>query len=307
MSNNWLLAAKRGRLEARANILQSSRDFFRTEGYLETDTPLLIPAPAPEAHIDAIPAGGLFLQTSPELCMKRLLAAGYRKIFQICHCWRSGERGSRHLPEFTMLEWYRADSDYTVLMGECVRLIRYLATTCGLGGAIGYRGMSIDLQGEWERITVRQAFERYTSISMDEALREGVFDELMALEIEPNLGTTTPTFICDYPAERGALARLKHDDPTVAERFELYIAGLELANAFSELTDPKEQRNRFQEEASYRIARGQLPYPMPEPFLAELAAMPPSAGIALGMDRLVMLLTGANSIDEVVAFTPEEL
>lgn len=307
MHVNWLLAAKKGRLEARANILHSTRDFFRTEGYLETDTPLLIPAPAPEAHIDAIPAGSLFLQTSPELCMKRLLAAGYPKIFQICRCWRSGERGSRHLPEFTMLEWYRTDSDYTVLMGECVRLIRHLAATCGMGRAIGYRGVSVDLHGEWERLTVREAFRRFTGTTMEQALQEGLFDELMTEAIEPNLGTTTPTFICDYPAERGALARLKHDDPAVAERFELYIAGLELANAFSELTDPEEQRKRFREEAASRKERGQSPYPMPEPFLAELGDMPQSAGIALGMDRLVMLLTGAGSIDEVVAFTPEEL
>ncbi|HZV82103.1 MAG TPA: EF-P lysine aminoacylase EpmA [Geobacteraceae bacterium] len=304
---NWSLARKASRLAARAEIVQQTRDFFRTEGYLEIDTPLLIPAPAPEAHIDAIQAGELYLHTSPEICMKRLLAAGYAKIFQICHCWRSGERGSRHLPEFTMLEWYRAQSDYSDLMTDCVNLIRQIATACGAGSAISYNGLSIDLQGEWQRITVREAFRSYTGTTMEKALQDGVFDELMTMAIEPNLGTRTPTFICDYPAERGALARLKRDDVSVAERFELYIAGTELANAFSELTDAGEQRQRFQEEAASRAERGQSLYPMPGPFLDELDKMPPSAGIALGMDRLIMLLTGAKTIDEVVAFTPEEL
>lgn len=271
------------------------------------DTPLLIPAPAPETHIDAIPVAGLYLHTSPELCMKRLLAAGYPRIFQICHCWRSGERGSRHLPEFTMLEWYRALGDYTDLMNDCVALINHVSAASGTGGSITFGGRTVDLQGEWERITVREAFRCHTETTMERALQDGLFDELMAVAIEPQLGCQRPTFICDYPAERGALARLKQDDASVAERFELYIAGIELANGFSELTDPVEQRRRFQEEAACRTKRGQAPYPMPEPFLAELANMPPSAGIALGLDRLVMLLTGAESIDEVVAFTPEEL
>lgn len=271
------------------------------------DTPLLIPAPAPEAHIDAIRAGGLYLHTSPELCMKRLLAAGYPKIFQICHCWRSGERGSRHLPEFTMLEWYRAHGDYTDLMTDCVELIRAIASVCNTENSIDYHGRHIELCGEWEKMTVREAFRRYTSTTMEKALQDGLFDDLMTDAIEPQLGCQRPTFICDYPAQRGALARLKSDDNSVAERFELYIAGIELANAFSELTDAAEQRQRFLEEAACREGRGESPYPMPEPFLAELGCMPPSAGIALGMDRLIMLLTGAETIDAVVPFAPEEL
>lgn len=294
-------------MAARAEILQQTRDFFCREGYLETDTPLLIPAPAPESHIDAIQAGNLFLHTSPELCMKRLLAAGYQKIFQICHCWRSGERGARHLPEFTMLEWYRVNSDYTGLMTDCINLIRRLATACGSGISIRYDNKTIDLQGGWEHITVAEAFRRYTGMTMERALKDGMFDELMTVAIEPNLGNRVPTFIHDYPAERGALARLKQDDASVAERFELYIAGMELANGFSELNDAGEQRLRFQEEAAHRSERGQPPYPMPEKFLSELDRMPPAAGIALGMDRLIMLLTGAQTIDEVVPFTPEEL
>jgi lysyl-tRNA synthetase class 2 len=307
LNGNWQLAAKAGRLTTRAIILRLTREFFSTEGYLETDTPLLIPAPAPEAHIDAIRAGDGYLHTSPELCMKRLLAAGYPRIFQICHCWRSGERGRRHLPEFTMLEWYRTESDYNDLMDDCVRLVRNVAAGCGTGGGITRQGKSVDLLGNWERLTVREAFHRYTDTTMERALANDRFDELMTEAIEPNLGTLTPTFIYDYPAERGALARLKTADPTVAERFELYIAGLELANAFSELIDPVEQRRRFQEETAHRAERGQPPYPLPEKFLTDLAAMPPSAGIALGMDRLIMLLTGADSIDDVVAFTPEDL
>lgn len=307
MSINWSLARKAPRLAARANILQQTRTFFCNEGYLEVDTPLLIPAPAPEAHIDAIRAGAHYLHTSPELCMKRLLAAGYPKLFQICHCWRADERGSRHLPEFTMLEWYRADSDYTDLMMECVKLLRHISSCCSTGSRVVYHGNSVDLLGEWEKITVRQAFLRYSGTTMEKALREGRFDELMSVAIEPNLGCRCPTFICDYPAQRGALARLRHDDETVAERFELYIAGVELANAFSELTDAGEQRRRFIEETSLREKRGAEKYPMPEPFLKELENMPPSAGIALGLDRLIMLLTGAETIDDVVAFTPEEL
>ncbi len=307
MNVNWSLARKAARLAARAEIVHHTREFFRTEGYLEIDTPLLIPAPAPESHIDAIPAGGLYLHTSPEICMKRLLAADYGKIFQICHCWRSGERGSRHLPEFTMLEWYRAHSDYLDLMTECVNLLRHIVTAYGGTSTISYNGLSIDLQGEWQKISVREAFLIHAGITMEQALEEGVFDELMTEKIEPRLGIRTPTFIYDYPAERGALARLRQDDATVAERFELYIAGMELANAFSELTDAEEQRQRFREESSSRVKRGQSPYPLPGPFLEELDRMPPSAGIALGMDRLIMLLTGAHTIDEVVAFTPEEL
>lgn len=307
MGINWPLARKAAQLTARARILQQTRDFFINGGYLEVDTPLLIPAPAPESHIDAIQAGNLFLHTSPELCMKRLLAAGYPRIFQICHCWRSGERGSRHLPEFTMLEWYRAESDYNDLMTDCVRLIRQVASAIGMESTISYNDQRINIRADWEILTVRDAFERHGGTTMEKALREDDFDRIMAEQIEPNLGLEVPTFLTDYPAERGALARLKKNDSSVAERFELYIAGIELANAFSELTDADEQRDRFREEAAYRAGRRQVVYPIPEPFLNELVNMPPAAGIALGMDRLVMLLTGAKTVDEVVAFTPEEL
>jgi len=270
------------------------------------ETPLRIPSPAPESHIDALPSDEWFLQTSPELCMKRMLAAGYERIFQVCRCWRSGERGALHLPEFTMLEWYRAGACYLDLMEECEALVRRAARARG-GERIMFRGSEIDVRPPWDRITVRDAFLRYGGMPMERALELDLFDEVMVREIEPRLGLERPAFIHDYPAERGALARLKADDPAVAERFELYMGGLELANAFSELTDPREQRDRFLAEQACRRAAGKTVYPLPEKFLAELPAMPPSAGIALGIDRLVMVLLDAASIDEVVAFTPEEL
>lgn len=301
------LARRREALRSRARIIQEIRRFFIEGGYLEVETPLRIPAPAPESHIDPVPADGWFLQTSPEICMKRMLAAGYGRLFQICHCWRAGERGRMHVPEFTMLEWYRAGTDYAGLMDECERLVRSVVEEMGFGGKLAFRGGTIDSAAPWERITVREAFVRHGGMTMEEALKRDVFDEVMVERIEPCLGNGRPTFIHDYPACRGALARLKPDDPTVAERFELYIGGVELANAFSELTDPVEQRTRFESEATFRATRGQITIPLPENFLAELAKMPPSAGIALGVDRLVMVLLDAASIDEVVAFTPEEL
>ncbi len=294
-------------LPARARIINEIRRFFIGRNYIEVETPLRIPAPAPESHIDAVPSGKWFLHTSPELCMKRLLSAGFDRIFQICRCWRDGERGSQHLPEFTMLEWYCAGSDYMDLMDECEDLLAAIARETAGKDAIEFRGLLIDLSGPWEKITVREAFRRYAQISMEEALESDRFDEIMVTDIEPRLGVSKPAFICDYPAERGALARLKKDDPAVAERFELYIGGLELANAFTELVDADEQRQRFHIEEKFRRSLGKSPYPMPEKFLAELSGMPPSAGIALGVDRLVMLLNDASRIDEVVAFTTEEL
>ncbi len=239
--------------------------------------------------------------------MKRMVAAGYGRIFQICRCWRDGELGSKHLPEFTMLEWYRADADYRDLMDECEALIQSVACAAGKGDSLAFGGNVIDLSGSWDRISVREAFRLYTDTTVEVALERDLFDELMVEAIEPQLGWEKPAFIHDYPACRGALARLRTDDTTVAERFELYIGGLELANAFSELTDAQEQHTRFTQEAGYRSSLGKSAYPLPEKFLAELPHMPPTAGIALGVDRLVMTLLDAATIDAVVAFTPEEL
>jgi lysyl-tRNA synthetase class 2 len=303
MEGNWALTRKRPRLEQRARIVQMIRAFFNAREYLEVETPQRLPGNAPEAQIDAMTSADWFLHTSPELCMKRLLAAGYENLFQICHCWRDGERGKRHLPEFTMLEWYAIDCDYRRLMDECEILLRALVPK----GKINYQDQTIDLNQPFERITVAEAFDRYASLGLVEALETDRFDELLTLEVEPHLGRERPTFLIEYPSELAALARCHPDRPQVAERFELYIAGLELANAFSELTDATEQRRRFETDEAERRAAGKPPYPVPEKFLAELVAMPEAAGIALGLDRLVMLLTDAETIDEVVAFTPELL
>jgi len=307
VATNWPLTRRERNLRQRAYILQGVRQFFNEKGYLEVETPHRIPAPAPESHIDAIPSGSWFLHTSPELCMKRMMAAGYGKIFQMCRCWRDRERGNLHLPEFTLLEWYRAGADYFSLMEECEGLFRFVAEAMGLGQKIIFRNREIDLSKPWERIPVKEAFRCYTQTSVNEALNLGLFDERMVQDIEPKLGIEKPTFIYDYPAERGALARLKQEDPTLAERFELYIGGLELANGFSELVDSEEQGKRFHMENANRQSYGKPIYSIPDKFLAELDQMPPSAGIALGVDRLAMIFLDVEMIDEVVAFTPEEL
>lgn len=239
--------------------------------------------------------------------MKRLLAADYPRIFQVCKCFRAAERGDRHLPEFTMLEWYRAGADYRTLMSDCESLILYVAADLGFGRILPRQDRAIRLEPPWERITVREAFKRYAAMTDAEALRMDRFEEILSHDIEPRLGVEGPVFLYEYPAELGSLARVKADDPGVAERFELYIAGLELANAFSELTDVDEQRRRFEQAARERGFSVGLPHPMPEPFLSALPRMPPSAGIALGLDRLVMLFADKSRIEEVVAFPPESL
>jgi lysyl-tRNA synthetase class 2 len=307
VAKNWPLVNRKKALQQRASILRGIRQFFVGKGYLEVETPHRIPTPAPESHIDAISSEPWFLHASPELCMKRIMAAGYDKIFQICRCWRERERGSLHLPEFTLLEWYRAGDDYRSLMEECEDLIRNVATVIGSGQKIIFHSREIDLSEPWERISVKEAYYHYTQTSVAEAMERNLFDEIMVQEIEPKLGVRKPTFIYDYPAERGALARLKQEDPSVAERFELYIGGLELANGFSELVDSEEQRRRFRLENENRQSFGKRVYSLPDKFLAELDEMPPSVGIALGVDRLVMLFLDAETIDQVVAFTPEEL
>jgi lysyl-tRNA synthetase class 2 len=307
VAKNWPLTRRKKALQQRACILQKIRQFFIEKGYLEVETPHRIPTPAPESHIDAIPSGSWFLHPSPELCMKRIMAAEYEKIFQICRCWRERERGSQHLPEFTLLEWYRAGADYISLMEECEGLIRFVAMAIGLGHKIIFRGREIDLREPWERISVKETFHAYSQTSMTEALQRNLFDEIMVQDIEPRLGIKKPSFIYDYPAERGALARLKLEDSSIAERFELYIGGLELANGFSELVNSEEQRRRFHLENEHRQSMDKRIYSIPDKFLDELDSMPSSAGIAIGVDRLVMVFLDAETIDHVVAFTPEEL
>lgn len=302
-----MLTRKKDFLWQRARMIQTIRCFLINHDYLEVETPNLIIAPAPEVHIDAVACGSRFLHTSPELCMKRLLASNYPRIFQICKCFRSGERGARHLPEFTLLEWYHAGITYWDLMKECEDLLLFLFFELGCGDRLSYQGSNILLRQPWERITAAQAFALYAPISLSEALKDNCFDEMMATHIEPCLGIVKPTFVYDYPMHPGALARTRKDDATLTERFEFYIGGLELANAFSELTNATEQRLRFQEAERMRRALGKVAYPPAEQFLNALSTMPEAAGIAIGVDRLAMILTDSPHIDNVVAFVPEDL
>lgn len=292
----------------RAEIRRAVRQFFDNRGYLEVETPIRIPANAPEAHITPVAAGTWFLQTSPELSMKRLLAGGYPRIYQIAKAFRANERGRYHLPELTLLEWYRTGIDYGEMMTETEALIRWVAGRVLGEKRIIREGRTIDLTAPWPRLTVADAFARFADRSPEAALAEDRFEEILTDAVEPALARLDrPVFLLDYPIAQGALARRKPGQADVAERFELYMGGLELCNAFSELTDPDIQRRRFEAEVVRREAMDGTRPPIPEPFLASLGRMPAAAGNALGFDRLVMLLTGASSIDEVVAFTPEML
>ncbi len=291
----------------RAQIIQAVRTFFIDNDYLEVETPCRIPAPAPEAHIDAEVSGDWFLHTSPELCMKRLIAAGYPRIFQICRCFRQKERGSKHLPEMTLLEWYTSGHNYFNMMDQCEELIRFVARRAGFEDFLVYQGNRIDLNAPWSRMSVTDAFEKFSSVSMETAMLQDRFDQVTAFDIEPNLGHGKPLFLYDYPASTASLAKPKPENRSMAERFELYINGMELCNAFSELTDPVEQRKRFESEQKNRSQSGLQKYPLPENFLETLQYMPEASGSALGIDRLVMLFANTTRIDDVVAFTPEEL
>lgn len=307
LDDHFYLARKSQTLHLRARLIQSIRSFFIQQDFLEVETPIRIPSPAPEENIEAIRSGDWFLQTSPELCMKRLLAAGYPRIFQFCKCFRADERGSNHLPEFTMLEWYVAQFDYLPLMDQCEAMLAAALKEMGHTQDIVWQNKKINLASPWEKISVADAFSKYAPMSCQEALAKDQFDEILVQHIEPRLGAGRPAFLYDYPAKLAALAKIKKSDPTVAERFELYIGGLELANGFSELTDAPEQRQRFEEALQARAEKKWASYAMPEKFLTALTAMPGAAGIALGIDRLVMILAGTLNIDDVVVFPPETL
>jgi len=291
----------------RARVQQALRAFFDAAGYLAVETPIRIPAPAPEAHIDPEPAGDAFLHTSPELCMKRLLAAGFPRLYQLCRCFRCGERGRRHLPEFTLLEWYTAHRDYRHMMDQTEALVKHVAQALDHDGTLAFQGRAIDLRAPFDRLPVDEAFRRYADTTPEAALADGRFDEIVGLAIEPHLGWERPVLLYDYPAPCAALARLKPDRPDRAERFELYIGGIELCNGFSELNDAAEQRERFLSDMEIRRRNGRAATPLPERFLADLEKMPPATGNALGVDRLVMLLADTLTIDDVTAFVPEDL
>lgn len=295
------------RLQQRAAIIQAVRFFFIAANYLEVETPIRLPALIPEAHLQPLPSSSWFLQTSPELCMKRLLAAGVPRLFQVCKCFRRNERGSRHLPEFTMLEWYRLDGQYEDLMTETQAFLADLAEKFKEEMGYDQEIISLFLHPDWQRLSVQDAFGRYAPITLVKALAEDCFDEILVEYVEPNLGCDRPCFLYDYPVALGSLAKTSSGDPEVAERFELYLRGVELANGFSELTDPVEQQSRFEHQAELAGKQGVTFGDFPEKFLADLVRIEAACGIALGLDRLVMLLTGAKDIDEVVSFSPESL
>ncbi len=314
-------SASRRALAARAEILSAIRDFFRGRGVLEVETPLLCAAGAIDEHLDPIAVtvrlpgsqGRRFLVTSPEHSMKRLLAAGSGPIYQIARAFRDGERGRLHNPEFTILEWYRPGFDVQALMDEVELLVSAV-----LGDAAAR---------PFERITYREAFQRACGIDPHSATleelarlvraggggnnatsadRDALLNELLVTRVEPALGAVRPAFLHDYPASQASSGCVRAGVPPVAERFELYVRGIELANGYRELLDPAEQRVRYEQAARRRGAAGKAALPMDERLLAALRdGLPAGAGVALGVDRMVMIALGAAGIDEVIAFPIE--
>jgi len=293
-------------LKRRALIHEVTRAFFNEQGFLEVETPVRSPAIAPEKEIVPVESEGWFLSTSPELYMKRLLAAGYDKIYQFSRCFRKGERGRFHNPEFTLLEWYRSGAGYEQMMQDTEQLFTAIASRLGMGNTLRYRNKSIDLSLPWKRLTISEVFSKlagWDPVVNPDARR---FDEDTVLKVIPNLDQHRPVFLVDYPSPMASLARLKPGNPQVAERAEVFIGGLELINAYSELINPQEQAMRFRKEIE-RIKKEQNRIaPMPEEFIKAIANLSECAGIALGMDRLVMLFCDAATIDEVIPFTVDE-
>ena len=297
------LRAQRRVLELRAKLNDAIRRFFRDRGFLEVDTPVVLPANAPEANIDAVPAGAGWFRTSPELAMKRLLAAGCKNIFQLGPVARAGEHGRWHHPEFTLLEWYRAGAGYLEILADAKALLAFLARELRGATDFAWQGKPVSFAQElWDKFTVSQAFIQHAGWDPAQRFDPDRFDLDLVTRVEPALPADHPVVLIDYPAPLAALARRKPDDPARAERWELYLGGVELANAYSELTDPAEQRARFIEANAQREKRGEKPCPLDEAFLAALAQMPPSGGIALGVDRLLMILADADSLDGVLPF-----
>lgn len=284
-------------------MLADTRRFFLDRNFIEVETPVRLPVPALEPFIDAIPANDQFLRTSPELHMKRLLAAGSERIFQMGPCFRQGERGPLHNSEFTMLEWYRANADYRDMLADTKALLVHVANTVLGRDWIDYRGRRIDFAQPWVCRSVQDAFREFAGWDPVERFDQNRFDVDMVEKVEPALAMGPPAILMDFPAAMGALARIKAADPRVAERWELFVGGMEIANAFSELTEAGEQRLRFEACAEGRQARGAAVYPVDREFMAALeSGIPPAGGIALGVDRLVMLFCDAAWIEDVRAF-----
>jgi lysyl-tRNA synthetase class 2 len=331
-------ALRRARLERRGRILGAVRGFFAERCFVEVDTPALQMSPGLEPHLHAFAtefhdpsedgiARRRYLHTSPEFAMKKLLVAGLPRIWQLAHVFRDGERSATHHPEFSMLEWYHAGASYYDLMEECAAFVRACQEASG-AGALTWQGRTADARQVWRRISVAEAFQLHCGIDLLATTRdpakpnaaelavaarrigiaphagddwEALFFRIFLEHVEPHLGIGTPTILYDYPLSMAALSRRSARDPRLAERFELYVCGLELANGFGELTDPVEQRSRFiADQARKQTLYGET-YPIDEDFLAALAhGLPPCAGIALGFDRLVMLCTGAGNIEDVL-------
>jgi elongation factor P--(R)-beta-lysine ligase len=332
----WTLhAARRPFLMGRVRIAAALRQFFAAQDFVEVDTAALVLSPGNEAHLHAFateliaPAATrtrLYLRTSPEFACKKLLAAGERRIVEFARVFRNRERGALHHPEFTMVEWYRAEEPYEILMADCASVLALAAEAAGTK-QFSFRERAIDPFAEPERLTMAQAFARYAGIDLLAVLPPepgasfaaaaaaagirtaaddswgDIFSRVLVEKIEPHLGQARATVLYEYPAVQSPLARPTAADPRLAERFELYACGVELANGFGELTDPAEQRKRLEEQMTEKERIYGERYPIDEDFLAALAVMPQACGIALGFDRLVMLATGAAYIDEVM-WTP---
>jgi len=317
-------------LQARGLALAALRRFFAERDFLEVETPLLVPSPGLEIHLDAVAAGGGYLITSPEYQMKRLLAAGFERIYQVCKCFRAGEHGPHHASEFTMVEWYRGFAELDAVVRDTEALVAGVVAAVAGAPHARIAGRSIDVSPPWPRMTVRDAMRSWAGVEVagDEpaaalvaavraagiAVADGTawddaFFAAFLARVDPALAALDrPVILEDWPAPLAALARKKPGDPRTALRFEAYVGGLELANAFGELTCPVEQRTRFEHDQAIRRERGRPVYPIDDKLIAALAeGLPPSAGIALGFDRLVMLATGAAVIDDVLTFTAAEL
>ena len=325
-------------LKVRSSLGAAIRQFFAHDRFVEVETAALQVSGGNETHIspfgvDLIAPGGdksrLYLHSSPEFACKKLLAAGEPRFFDFARVWRNRERGPLHHPEFTMLEWYRAEEPYETLMEDCAALLALAARTAGTT-MFRFRGIDCDPFAAPERVTLAEAFERFAGVDLlasvaadgttdrgalaaaatDAGVRVAgddhwadIFSRVLVEKVEPHLGAGRPTILCEYPVSEAALARPKAADPRVAERFELYACGVELANAFGELTDPAVQRQRFEADMAQKARLYGETYPIDEDFLAALAIMPQASGSALGFDRLVMLATGASRIDQVL-WTP---
>ncbi|HEY0851842.1 MAG TPA: EF-P lysine aminoacylase EpmA [Bradyrhizobium sp.] len=323
-------------LLARREIIRAIRAWFDEQGFFEVETGILQVSPGNETHLHA-PRTELmrgdgsrvsrYLRTSPEFACKKLLAAGEQKIFEFARVFRDRERGDLHLPEFTMLEWYRANAGYDAVMADTIMVIAHAAQATGTGN-FSFRGKNCDPFAEPELLTVASAFDRFAGVDLLATIRGGegdraalaaaakgcvriadddtwsdIFSKVLVEHIEPNLGQGRLTVLFEYPAPEAALARTKPSDPRVAERFEVYACGVELANGFGELTDEAEQRHRFSASMDEKERRYGERYPLDDDFLAAVAHMPEASGVALGFDRLVMLASGAPKIDQVV-WTP---